>query len=199
MKKVFNIFLVLTSISVFSFCKNSTSSDEKTDVKDGLISSTPQKVDYGDECRKLKSKALFMDSVLLSQTEVVYESANAAIKAFTEFANYCASDSASPVYLIKTAQIARVINNIPQAKVVLEKCIDAYPNFDNRAAAIFLLAQLYDEATYLNDEHEARRLYQKIIDEYPKSDWAFNAGAAIKLLGKTDEDIIKEFNKKNAK
>jgi outer membrane protein assembly factor BamD (BamD/ComL family) len=188
---------------VFVFLSDCTSSPAPVDSigvgQDSGKQSPSQKVDYLSNCKHLYGEALHMDSVLLSQNEVVYESANKAIKAFTDFAYYCASDSLSPIYLIKTAQIARVIDNIPQAKIALEKCMDGYPNFNNRAAAIFLLAQLYDEATYLNDEHEARKLYQKIIEEYPKSEWAMNAKAAVKLLGKTDEEIIKEFTKKNGK
>ncbi len=200
MKKQSSLILFLISTLVFSACTSTPPSSDATEkTQDSLAQTQTKKTDYLTDCKNLYKEVRFMDSVLLTQTEVVYESANKAIKAFTDFAYYCASDSLSPIYLIKTAQIARVINNIPQAKVVLEKCIETYPNFNNRAAAIFLLAQLYDDATYLNDEHEARRLYQKIIDEYPKSEWAMNAKAAIKLLGKTDEEIIREFTKKNAK
>lgn len=200
MKKQRFLVLMLGVFIFFSACTTSTKPAESEKVTaDSSALSPAKKPDYLGDCKKLYREVRLMDSVLLTQTEVVYESANKAIKAFTDFAYYCASDSLSPIYLIKTAQIARVINNIPQAKVVLEKCIDTYPNFNNRAAAIFLLAQLYDEATYLNDEHEARRLYQKIIDEYPKSEWAMNSKAAIKLLGKTDEEIIREFTKENRK
>lgn len=137
-----------------------------------------------------------MDSVLMTQTEVDKAKANEAIKAFTDFAYYCENDTLSPMFLIKTAQVARVINNIPQAKVVLDKCIETYPSFKNRPAAMFLLAQLYDERTYLNNEYEAERIYKQIIDEYPKSDWALSAKGAIQFIGKTDEEILKELKKK---
>jgi hypothetical protein len=162
-------------------------------VKDSLIQPPST---YLSNCNKLFAEASKMDSILLSQTEVDKTSADKAIRAFTEFANNCPSDSMSPVYLIKTAQVARAINNIPQAKLVLDHCIDNYTTFKDRAAAIFLLAQLYDEATYLNNEGEARRLYKKILDEYPKSEWAASARGAMSLLGKTDEEILKEFKKK---
>jgi TolA-binding protein len=102
----------------------------------------------------------------------------------------------SPVYLVKTAQIAQAINNIPQAKVVLDKCIADYPNFKNRPAALFLLAQLYDEPTYLNNEQEAKLLYQKIIDEHPKSDWAQSAKGAIKFIGMSDNQIMEQLKKR---
>lgn len=145
---------------------------------------------YGD-CKKLFTEARRMDSVLFTQTEIDTNSANQAILAFTDFAYYCQGDSLSPMFLIKTAQVARAINNIPQAKRVLDECISSYPSYKNLPAAIFLLAQLYDDETYLSDENEARRLYQKIIDEYPHSDWAMSAKGAMEYLGKSDEEIAK--------
>lgn len=150
---------------------------------------------FGD-CKKLFAEARRMDSVLLGQTEIDKTSANEAIHAFTDFAYYCKSDSMSPVYLIKTAQVARAINNIPQAKKALDHCVETYPSFRNRPAALFLLAQLYDENTYLNNEQEAKKLYEQIINDYPKSDWAMSARGAITFLGKTDEEILKELKKK---
>jgi len=154
---------------------------------------------YFTDCKKLYAEARRMDSILLTETEINKTSATKAIKAFTDFSSYCASDSLSPVYLIKTAQVARAINNIPQAKLVLERCIETYPSFKNRPAALFLLAQLYDENTYLNNEHEAKKLYEQIINEYPKSDWAMSAKGAISFLGKSDEEILKELKKKQRK
>jgi tetratricopeptide (TPR) repeat protein len=151
------------------------------------------------DCRKLYADALRMDSILLNQTEADPTSANEAIRAFTDYAYYCRSDSMAPVYLIKTAQVARVVKNIPQAKLVLEHCLETYPSFNNRPAALFLLAQLYDEQTYLNNEEEARKLYEQIIQEHPKSEWALSARGALSFIGKTDEEILKELKTKRQK
>lgn len=148
------------------------------------------------DCSRLKRKALRIDSLLLQQTEMDAALARQAVVAFTEFASGCEADSLAPVYLIKTAQVARASDNVPQAKVALDQCIAAYPNFKDRPAALFLLAQLYDEVSYLNDEQKARELYQKIIDEHPKSPWASSAKGAILFLGKSDREILEELKKK---
>lgn len=153
---------------------------------------------YLTDCRVLYAEARKMDSILLGQLDLDTLSANSAIVAFTEFANYCQSDTMAPVYLIKTAQVARAINNIPQAKVVLDKCVNDYPAFDNRPAALFMLAQLYDEDTYLNNEPEAKRLYEQILADHPKSAWALSARGALAFIGKSDEEIMREFKKKSA-
>jgi hypothetical protein len=148
------------------------------------------------DCAVLYKRARQMDSTILMALEVDPAIANNTIRAFTDYAYYCESDSLSPIFLVKTAQIAMAINNPNQAKVVLDRVINNYPKFRNKPAAIFMLAQLYDERTLLNNEEEAKKLYEKIIFEYPKSEWASSAKAAIKLLGKTDEEIIEQFQKK---
>ncbi|PBQ31238.1 hypothetical protein CNR22_05480 [Sphingobacteriaceae bacterium] len=199
MRKILVCSFLLSFLLLTFSCSNNTS--KKETALDSAAPTEPKRVDknYLTDCKKLVAEAKHMDSVLMHQLEIDPVAANKAIKAFTDIAYYCSNDSLSPVFLIKTAQVARVINNIPQAKIALEKCIDTYPAFKNRPAALFLLAQLYDEATYLNNEEEARKLYNKIIEEYPKSEWASSAKGAINFLGKTDAQILEELKGKRKK
>lgn len=196
MRVNFNLVLLLVIGSVVFSCSSNAPSEKP--AASAPKADTPGRLakNYFTDCKKLFKEAHYMDSVLMTQTEVDKAKASEAIKAFTDFAYYCESDTLSPMFLIKTAQVARAINNIPQAKVVLDKCIETYPSFKNRPAAMFLLAQLYDERTYLNNEYEAERIYKQIIDEYPKSDWAISAKGAIQFIGKTDEEILNELKKK---
>jgi outer membrane protein assembly factor BamD (BamD/ComL family) len=140
-----------------------------------------------------------MDSIILAATAVNKDEGNKAIRAFVDFSTNCSNDSLAPVFLIKSAQIAQAVNNLPQAKLSLEKCILDFPKFKDRGAAMFLLAQLYDDPRYLNNEIKAMDLYKEIISVYPKTPWAANATAAMELAGKSDEQIIREFEKKNSK
>lgn len=151
------------------------------------------------DCKYLFAKASRLDSILYTQTELNVQTANEAIKSFTDYAYYCANDSISPVFLIKTAQIASTINNITQAKMTLEKCIQDYQNFEGLPTAIFLLAQLYDEKEYLNNEQEAKRLYEEVIARFPDSPEAESARGAIKFLGLTDKEIIKKLKQEQNK
>lgn len=196
-----NLVLSL-SIAFFVFlsaCSNNGSNETSVIKKDTVsnVSDSANKPlrSYSADCKTLVIEAKRMDSLLLKEMEVKVGVANKAIKAFTDFAYYCSSDSLCPIYLIKTAQVAQSINNIPQAKIVLDKCIEEFPNSIHRPAAMFLLAQLYDEATYLNNEAEAKRIYEKIISEYPKSDWAKSSKGALNFVGKSDEQIMQSLKK----
>ncbi len=194
-----NLLPVLVFITSCTYSPTEKTVSEKKDsvqitsVKDSVISGTSN---YLSDCKKLFAEAKKMDSTLLKEIEIKPDVAKKAIKAFTDFAFYCSSDSTCPIYLIKTAQVAQSINNIAQAKVVLERCVNDYTTSKHRAAALFLLAQLYDEPAYLNNETEAQKLYQKVIDEYPKSDWAKSAKGALNFIGKSDAQIMEELKNK---
>jgi TolA-binding protein len=157
--------------------------------KDTIVRRDPH--NFQSDCRDLYNKARALDSTLQQQLQAESGLGNQAIAAFTEYAYYCDNDSLSPVFLIKSAQVARAISNVPQAQKSLQYCIDTYRNSPHRPAAIFLLGQLHEDKTYLNDRDEALRLYQQVIDEYPKSDWAQSAKGAIAMMGKSDEEIIR--------
>jgi tetratricopeptide (TPR) repeat protein len=191
------------NLLVFTFIICSCGEKEQVTQQISTPDTTSNKGAYTEtrpsDCGVAYKEVLALDSVLMQHAEINQAVANEAIKKFADFAYYCESDSLSPVYLIKVAQIALAINNPNQAKVVLEKCIDNYPKFNNRPVAIFLMAQLYHEPKWLNNPDEARKWYQKIIDDFPKTDWSTSAAAAMQLIGKTDEQIIQEFEKKNSK
>lgn len=195
------LILLLTAVIVFFLFYNCTGEKKeelKSEVKKDSVINSGNSV-YTNECRALYLEAIKNDSIILAATEMKPEVGNKAIKAFTDFSFYCKDDSLAPVFLMKAGQIATSINNMPQAQVCFEKCYQDFPNFKNRGAAMFLLAQLYDEVAFLNDEDKARELYGKIINLFPNTEWSAQADAARALIGKTDEQIIKEFEKKNSK
>ncbi|MCE3228003.1 MAG: hypothetical protein K0S32_2554 [Bacteroidetes bacterium] len=152
---------------------------------------------YISDCKKLYAEARRIDSILITDLEEDTKHANDAIKAFTDYAYYCKNDSLAPVFLIKTAMVARSIENIPQAKLVLDKCIEDYSESKTKPEAMFLLAQLYDEPGYLNSEVEAQKLYKQILEDYPKSPLVPVVKGALQMIGKSDKEVVKEFNKKN--
>lgn len=190
-------YLIITLV-VFYFvsCKNETENEDvqttnNSGFQDKLINDTVR------DCASYYKEAAKYDSILMKSLEINNDVASKGLVAFVNFAFYCESDTMSPVFLIKAAQVAMSINNTEQARIVLDRCINNYPRFKNKPAALFLLAQLYDEPRMLNDEAEARKLYEQIVYDYPKSEWAVSAKAALQLIGKTDEQIIEEFKKKN--
>lgn len=150
-----------------------------------------------DSCSKLLAKAKASDAVLMRALVLDKEVAVKAIGDFSSYASYCENDSLSPVFYLKAGQVAQAIGSYSQAQAMLNNCLNKYPQFRNKGAVLFLLAQLYDDPKMLNNEEKAKEYYEQIIKEYPKTSYAGDAAASIKNLGKTDEQLIQEFLKKN--
>jgi len=190
-----NLGIIITIILLLNSCSN-----ENENKKDTLSTTDSLKnmVISGD-CNSLYKEAIRMDSVLMKAVSVNPSMAEQAINAFNNFASTCKNDSLAPIFLLKAGQIAQTTRNFQQSQILLKKCADEFPQFRNRGAALFLLAQVYDDASMLNNEMEAKNIYQQIIKEYPHTVWENDAKACLLNLGKTDEQIVQEFLKKNKK
>lgn len=182
---------------LFYNCTGKRTEEGKSELKADSTQKTNSV--YTNDCRNLYLEARKNDSIILLATELDPKVGNTAIKAFSDFSFYCGNDSLAPMFLLKAGQIAEAINNLPQAQLSFERVIKDFPKYKDRGAAMFLLAHMYDEAHLLNDEEKAKQLYLEIIDTYPGTDWSANARAAMNLLGKTDEQIVKEFETKGKK
>jgi len=70
-----------------------------------------------------------------------------------------------------------------------------YPTFKRAADCIFIRGFIYNDK--LKDTAKARAMYQMVIDKYPHDSIASQARAAISILGKSYDEIIKGFEEKN--
>ncbi len=130
-----------------------------------------------------------------SSSEINNVTGNLAIKAYTDYAGFFPDDSLSPDYLFKAGEIAIAMQQYPQALTYYNSITEKYPKFKYIQESLYLQGFLLDN--YLNEDAKAKIIYEKVITKYPTSSCANDAKAAINNLGKTDEELIKEFKKKN--
>ena len=178
---------------VLSSCNSTPTSDEKnnTTLKKDTVASS------GTDCEKYYAQAKASDVILTRALVLDKTVASKAIADFNTYASNCKNDSLAPVFLFKAGQVAHAIGNFTQAQAMLNKCLNEYSDFKNRGAVLFLLAQIYDDPKMLNNEEEAKKLYEQIMKEYPKTSYAIDSKSAIQNLGKSDEQLVQEFLKKN--
>ncbi len=190
----FKIIISFLSLAIFFTSCGGNNDQAKTEEvkKDTVI------VNHGN-CESYYQDAKKMDDVLMKETSVKKDLAERAINAFSLYANECKNDSLAPIFLLKAGQVAQSVGNFKQAEILLKQCNTEFQKFRNRGASLFLLAQLYDDASMLNNEVEAKKIYQEICTSYPNSAWERDAKASIANLGKTDEQLVQEFLKKNKK
>ena len=102
-----------------------------------------------------------------------------------------------PDYLFKAGEISENMNQYNRAAQFYKMCCYEYnDNFKYRSLCLFRLANVYD--TKLNDYIHAKEVYTQIKEQYPKTQLAKDADAAIRMMGKSDADIVREFERKNA-
>ena len=106
-------------------------------------------------------------------------------------------DFVCPDYLFKAGEICENIHQYNRAAEFYKMCCDEYnDNFKLRPECLFSLARVYDYR--LNNYIKAKETYRKVIEQYPKTQLAQDVIAAIKLMGRSDQDIVRDFERKNA-
>lgn len=120
-----------------------------------------------------------------------------AVQEYLRYAAMYPDDSLSADFLFKGGEIATAIKQYPNALHCYEMITNSYPTFVYARESLYLQGYLLDN--FLNDDAKARSIYEQFLEKYPTGNYAADAKAAIANLGKTDEELIQEFEKKNAK
>ena len=79
---------------------------------------------------------------------------------------------------------------------IINKFTEMYPDDKRIPEALFYKAFIYDNQ--LNDDAKAGECYRNFIKKFPSHAFASSAEASIKNLGKTDEELIREFERMNS-
>ncbi len=120
---------------------------------------------------------------------------HAAIKAYTSYQEIYWKDTLCADFLFKAAEIADNLENPVKAIALYQQCHDQYQMFPFRAECLFRIGNIYEYK--LNDFNNAKDYYNDVIKFFPKSPMVESAKAALKNMGKSDADLIREFEKKN--
>ena len=117
------------------------------------------------------------------------EAVPVAVEQFCKFVEQNPNDEAAPQWLFKALQVEIKAGASEKAIELCDKLVKDYPTFENNPAALVMTAsEVYD--SQLHDLDKARATYQKVINDYPNSDWAKNAEKMIEFVGMTPEEIL---------
>lgn len=120
--------------------------------------------------------------------------AQSIIEAYRQYAKENQNDSLSPEYLFKALEISIQAENPSQSLSIISTLEQKYPTFEKTSIALFLRGFVLEN---LNDQKGAKVAYQEFIDKYPNHNFVDDAQSAINNLGKTPEELIKEFEATN--
>jgi TolA-binding protein len=85
----------------------------------------------------------------------------------------------------------------PQATIALfDRIINEYPDYEKSPSALFLKAFVYEDQ--LQDLENAKHYYELFLEKYPESEFADDAEVSLQNLGKSPEELIREFEEKGS-
>jgi TolA-binding protein len=129
-----------------------------------------------------------------SLKKIDIELANKLMLSYSLFSENHKDDKNSAEYLFKAGEIAMNLNMSKPAISYFNKVSNQYPTFEKAPTCIFLQAFIFENQ--LNDNEKAKKLYEAFIEKNPDHILTKDAKASLKNLGKSLEEIIKEFETK---
>jgi len=145
----------------------------------------------------LKKQIDNLEGKLFSQeSEYNADDAKQLMDLYIRFADSLPSDSLTPEYLFKAADISMYVSDGMTTIRLLDRIMNNYSMHEKASVSLFLKAFIFD--TKLNDTASAHVYYNQYIENYPDKEFNEDARNAIRNLGKTPEQLIDEFEKMNA-
>ncbi|HNW76060.1 MAG TPA: tetratricopeptide repeat protein [Bacteroidales bacterium] len=146
--------------------------------------------------KKLSGEITSMENRLFTASAqgLTKESVDSLINKYEQFVKAYPKDTLAPVYLFKAAGVAMNTGNGEKAITLFEKVIKDYPTHPKASLAFFFKG--YVEENYMKNLDQAKETYLLFLEKYPNSDFADDARASIENLGKSPEQMVKEFEAK---
>lgn len=153
-------------------------------------------------CKSPQEKALSrihdLEEDLWSDTAGMIDQvkADALIMAYLDYPGKFPQDSSAPTYLLKAGELMMSMRNPQQAVEVFQRVRSTYPTHPRAADALFVEAFVTEND--LRNIDVARELYTEFIQNYPAHPLAGDAKICLMHLGKTPEQVIREFEERQA-
>ncbi len=121
--------------------------------------------------------------------------ANLLIDGYILFGESYPDAAESANLLFKAAEVSLGMNQAPRALALYQKVYTNYAEFEKRPFALFLQGFIYENN--LGRLDDAQLIYEKFLVEYPEHPMADDAKYSLDNLGKSPDELIKEFEEKN--
>ena len=172
MIRILALSLIIGTL-LFQSCESNQNASKENDV-------TIEKI-------KELEKELFNSGITTTNTKKSRE----LCAVYIDYAELHPNDSISPELLYKAADINMNVNDPKSTIALFNKIRSTYPKYKNVPTILFLTGYVYENQ--LQDYVNAKKYYLELLDKYPNSDFADDAIISLNNLGKSPEEMIKEF------
>jgi len=155
-------------------------------------------VSCGSSNEKLQSEiksledSLFADATKMINSKLAQE----LISKYVEYADGYPDDAKTPATLFKAGDMAMNLNMAQPAIQIFDRIMNDYPDYEKSPQCLFLKGYIYEND--LGDLEMARQIYEEFLVKYPDDEFADDAEISIKNLGKTPEELIREFEQQQS-
>ncbi len=146
---------------------------------------------------KAENKITEFEKTVYSDTTGVIDKSKVAelIDLYVNFADKYPNDPKSPGYLYSAANVSMNLMDSQKAIQLFKRLMAEYPDYEKDSECLFMIGFIYDNN--LHDYEKAKEIYLEFLEKYPDDEFADDAQASIDNLGKSLEEIIREFEQKN--
>ncbi len=137
------------------------------------------------------SAILFSDSLNFNS-----ESANNLLAAYEEYIKFHSFESNSKDYQFKAGELAKALNKPHIAIKHFNDLLERDDKHEKAPLSLFYKAMIIGDM--LKEDELAKTTYQEFIDKYPDHPFVESAKASIELQGKSLDEIVAGFEKKNS-
>lgn len=118
------------------------------------------------------------------------------LDSYIAFVDHNSADTMAADYLYKAVNLCIGVNNGARAMQLIDRTLNEFPKSSYTPETVFLKAYVYENL--LSDYGQASKVYNDFIRKYPSHDLTDDAEAALKYLGKSPEELVREFEAKAA-
>lgn len=135
---------------------------------------------------------------LFSSNEGFVDKAQALelVDLYVSYADNYPEDSLAVESLFKGAEFCLNLGEGQRAVSLYDRVINEYPDFRKIPECVFLKAYVYEN--YLGDLDNAKMIYIEFLEKYPDNEFADDAEISIQNLGKSPEELIRQFEEQQA-
>ncbi len=173
------IIILITSSFILLSCNNNNSNEQDTSSKVTI-----------EQINNLEGELFGGD-----MTTPNLEKAKELVGLYIEYANTYPKDTVSADLLFKAADISMNLSSAKNTIALFNRILNEYPDYRNVSTVLFLKGFVYEDQ--VRDYEKAGKCYIDFLEKYPESDFADDAKVSIQNLGKSPEDLIREFESKN--
>jgi tetratricopeptide (TPR) repeat protein len=130
-------------------------------------------------------------SVINTDTVVNKNNGAALYAAYVAYGDNFSNYEKAADYLFKAGEIAMNLNQTAESIKLFSRVYHDYKDYEKRPYALFMKAFVLENQA--QNYPEAQKYYEEFITEFPTHPMADDAEYSVKNLGKTPEELIREF------